>query len=301
MTDLGEIHYMLKVEVRRNRSERLISLSQERYIESILEKYGGAKLRVRSVPLSPHVTLTPEATLKGEEVFAQPYPYRNVVGSLQYLVRGSRPDIANAVRELSKFLTRYNKSHWEAALGLLGYLKGTKDYGLVYDGKMSSKITYQLYSDASFGTQSPDRKSVLGYLSMLAGGCVSYCSRRDTILATSTMYAEIASVSEGCKESEWLWELLKELGFEQKGPIVFWCDNTSAISVIENPMHHRASKAIEIKYLYARKLHEEGRIVMKYCPTDDMIADILTKSLSVGKFTKFRAAMGVKKISVIRE
>ena len=296
MTDLGELHYMLKIEIQRDRAKRLLSLSQEKYIREIVRKYGGSELSVRSVPLDPKLRLVPEETLKGEEVFAQPYPYRSLIGSLQYLVRGSRPDIANAVRELSKFLTRYNKTHWEAAVGVLGYLKGSVQYGLVYDGNVGRQITYQLYSDASFATQLPDRKSVLGYLSMLGGACVSYCSRSDTILATSTMYAEIAAVSEGCKESEWLWDLLKELGFEQKGPIVYWCDNQAAINVIENPTNHKASKAIEIRYLYARKLFEEGRIVMRYCKSEDMIADILTKSLNVGQFLKLRTALGVRKI-----
>lgn len=296
MTDLEELHYLLKVEIRRDRKKKLMSLSQERYIESLLKKYG-PEVKVRSLPMNPDAKLVPEAHLKGEEVFAQPFLYRNLIGSYQYLVRGSRPDIAYTVRVLSQYLTRYNRTHWEAALWLLGYLKGTIRFGIVFDGTKCQKITYQLYSDASFGTQLPSRKSVLGYLSMLAGACVSYCSRGDTVLATSTMHSEIAAVSEGCKESEWLWELLGELGFKQEGPIVFWCDNTAAINVIENPTNHKGSKAVEIRYLYARKLAEEGRIVMKYCKTEDMIADLLTKPLrEVGKFKRLRTRMGVREV-----
>ena len=71
-----------------------------------------------ATPMSNFINLNPETVLKGEDVFKQPYPYRELVGALQYLVRGSRPDIANAVRVLSKF-TCYNKTHFTAAKRIL--------------------------------------------------------------------------------------------------------------------------------------------------------------------------------------
>ncbi|OWZ10390.1 polyprotein [Phytophthora megakarya] len=87
--------------------------------------------------------------MSAEQIATQPYDYRGIVGSLQYLVRGKRLDIANAVRELSKFLSCYNRTHWDAARRVLKYLKGTSTYGLLLDGK-TSDVKYEVYTDASF-------------------------------------------------------------------------------------------------------------------------------------------------------
>ena len=107
-----------------------------------------------------------------EEIYRQEYPYRELVGSLHYLVSGTRPDIANAVRTLSKFLTCYNKSHWQAGLRVLKYLKGSSDYGLVYNGA-NKNVVYDVYTDASFGNADENRKSVSGYLIKIAGATIS--------------------------------------------------------------------------------------------------------------------------------
>jgi len=90
-------------------------------------------------PQAKRVVLEKEVKLTPDQISAQPFDYRGLVGSLMYLVRGTRPDIANAVRELSKFLSCYNKSHYKAAQRVLKYLKGTSTYGLVFDEKKTVK------------------------------------------------------------------------------------------------------------------------------------------------------------------
>ncbi|OWZ08854.1 polyprotein [Phytophthora megakarya] len=97
--------------------------------------------------------------MSAQQIAAQDFDYRGLVGSLQYLVRGIRPDIANAARELSKYLSCYNKTHWVAARRVLKYLKGTSTYGLLLDGN-SRTVTYEVYTDASFACQTKERKSV---------------------------------------------------------------------------------------------------------------------------------------------
>ena len=215
-----------------------------------------------------------------------------------YLVRGTRPDIANAVRELSKFLSCYNETHWRAARRVLKYLKGTSMYGLVYDGT-SKEVVYELYTDASFANTSEDRKSVTGYVSILADACVSWKSCRQDNITLHTAEAELVAVSEGVKESEWLWFLLEELGIQQNKPITVWCDNKGAIGMVKNPGHHGSSKHIQIKYLYPREVYEKKRIDIKYCSTMDMIADALTKALPHLQFCKLRELMGLWDLSKI--
>ena len=296
MSDLGPIHYMLKIQVERDRENKLTILSQEKYIKDLLREYDMTDCKPVATPQDVNEELVPETTLQGEDVFKQPYKYRNLVGSLQYLVRGSRPDLANAVRELSKFLTSYNSTHWQAALRILKYLKGTSTHGLVYDGKIDKNIMYQIYTDASFGNKNEGRKSVTGYVSMMAGACISSRSVKQDNVTISTSEAELVAASEGARESAWLWYLLEELGFPQKEPVRLWYDNTAAIAVIKNPANHKANKHIEIRHLYTRALHEKGQLDVQYCSTHDMIADIFTKALPTKQFSKLRNMLGVKEI-----
>ena len=295
MKDLGDIHYMLKMEIKRDRKNKLLSISQHKYIQDLLIKYDMVECNIVDTPQAVSVVLEKEDKLTEDEIRAQPYDYRGIVGCLIYLVRGTRPDIANAVRELSKFLSCYNESHWRAAKRVLKYLKGTSKYGLVYNGT-KSEVVYEIYTDASFANATEKRKSVTGFVSILAGACISWKSARQDCTSLFTAQSELIAVSEGVKESEWLWVLLSELNSKQTKPINIWCDNTAAISIIKNPINFSSTKHIEVRYLYAREVHEKKRIDIKYCSTNNMIADALTKALPKVQFQKLRALMGIRNV-----
>ena len=132
MKDFGEIGYILKMEVTRDTEKKQMTIFQKKYIMDLLKKFGVEDLKVATTPQRKDEELVAESNMSKEMIAAQPYDYRGLVGSLQYLVRGTRPDIANAVWKLSRFLSCYNKSHYEAAIRVLAYLKGTSDYGLYY-------------------------------------------------------------------------------------------------------------------------------------------------------------------------
>jgi hypothetical protein len=295
MKNLGEAHYLLKMEIKRDRSKRMLSLSQHKYIHDILTRYKMEECNIEPTPQAKSVVLEKEISMTPLEIAAQPFDYRGLVGSLMYLVRGTRPDIANAVRELSKFLSCYNKTHWRAAQRVLKYLKGTSKYGLVYDGTCK-EIVYELYTDASFANANEDRRSVTGYVAILADACITWKSARQDSVSISTAESELVAVSEGIKESEWLWFLLQELGFGQNHPISCWCDNQAAISIVKDPISHSSTKHIDTKHMYARDVHDQKRIQRKYCCTSDMIADALTKALPQTQFEKPREAMGVRNL-----
>ena len=89
---------------------------------------------------------------------------------------------------------------------------------------------------------------------------------------------------------------MEELGFIQTEPITVHCDNTAVVAIAKNPGNHNGTKHIEIRHLYIRHLVDQGRANIKYCLTEDMIADILTKAISTRLFLKLRQMLGVKKI-----
>ena len=255
------------------------------------------KCETAMTPQIPGQQLPPETTLTPDQVKSLGYPFPELVGALLHLARGTRPDIANACRVLSKFLTRHNKTHWIAALRVLRYLKGTSNYGLVFDGTLQDQVTYQLYSDASFANTDEERKSVTGYTVMMAGGPISTKSTKQGNITVSTAEAELVACSDACRESEWIWFLLEELGYKQTRPIQIHCDNQSVVAIAKNPGNHNGTKHIEIRHLYVRHLIDQKRATIKYCWTEDMIADILTKAISTRLFLKLRHMMGVKVIS----
>jgi len=78
-----------------------------------------------------------------------------------------------------------------------------------------------------------------------------------------------------------------EIEDTQEEPIVLNIDNQGAMKLAENPVHHKRTKHIDIKYHHLRELVENQEILLKYCPSEDMMADILTKNLSKQKHIKF--------------
>ena len=294
-TDLGEIHYLLKMEICRDRKNRILTISQRRYIEDLIARYGQQNAPIAPTPQSANCTLEPEVKMTEKEVYSQPYKYRELVGALQYLVRGTRPDIANIVRELSKFLTRYNVSHWKAALRVLRYLKGSSSYGLVFQAKdqAGTNLDFELFTDASFGNKEENRRSVTGYLLRVAGAVISARSARQNNISLCTAESELIAASEGVRELEWVWILLEELKISLKNPIPLWCDNMAAIASIKNAGNHSGTKHIEIRNLYVREVAEKKRVEVKYIKSENQTADILTKALATSQFLKLRSRLGV--------
>ena len=294
MKDLGDINYILKIEVTRNRESKTLQMSQRKYIKDLLKKYNMEECSEANSPQSD-IVLQPEKIMNPAEIAAQPYDYRGLIGSLQYLVRGTRPDIANAVRDLSRFLACYNETHWKEARRVLKYLKKTSNYGLFMDGN-DQTIEYEVYTDASFACREKERKSVSGYCVKMASTCISWSSSKQDSVALSTTESEIIALSEGLKESEWLYHILKELGFVHKLPIQVWCDSIGAIKTCTNPGNHKSTKHIETRHLFGRDLTEKGRVIISYLNTTEMLADCLTKALSGKQFEKLRYGMGIREL-----
>ena len=158
-----------------------------------------------------------------EEALDQPL-YQSVVGSLMYLATCTRPDIAYAVGMLARFSSKPNQSHWTAAKR---YLRGTVNFGILYRGE-SGVLGY---SDADWAGDADDRKSTSGYMFLIAGGPVSWKSRKQSTVALSTAEAEYVALSTAVQECMWMQRLLSELGNPPDGPTTILEDNQSSIAM----------------------------------------------------------------------
>jgi len=210
-----------------------------------------------------------------------------------YDMIGTRPDIAYAVSQVSQFSAQPNTTHDAAVQRILRYLKGTKDLGITYGGK-DANLTLNAYTDADLAG-SEDRRSTSGYVFMLAGGIVSWSAKRQSTVALSTTEAEYMALTQATKEHVWMRTLLRELGrlSNLESSKTVHIDNNSAIDLAHNPEYHARTKHIDVQYHFVREQVEQKNINLTYCPTDIMIADIMTKSLAKGTHEKLRGMMGM--------
>jgi hypothetical protein len=168
---------------------------------------------------------------------------------------------------------------------ILRYLKGTSNYGLRYKDNSGSEITG--YSDADWAGDTGDRKSTSGYVFIQAGATISWKSSKQKCVALSTAEAEYVALSAAVQEAIWLQQLTRDLLNKNIGEMTVHEDNQSTISLAKNQHSHGKTKHIDIKYHYIRDMVEAGRIKLSYCPTEDMIADIPTKGLSMKQLRNF--------------
>ena len=140
ITDLGELHWILGIEVKRVHERRTIHLSQRLYINSMLRRYGFDDLKPVSLPMETSIQLTSaqSPSTMQEVAHMRNIPYHEAVGSLTYASLGTRPDITYAVQTVSHFSKNPGQAHWEAVKRIFRYLKGSKEFWLTYGGQQMS-------------------------------------------------------------------------------------------------------------------------------------------------------------------
>ncbi|KAL3835280.1 hypothetical protein ACJIZ3_003671 [Penstemon smallii] len=282
MKDLGPAKQILGVRITRDRKAKKLWLSQERYIEKVLQRFNMGNAKVVSTPLALHFKLSMKQSPSTDEekAYMQKIPYASAVGSLMYAMVCTRPDIAHAVGIVSRFLSNPGKEHWEAVKWIMRYLRGSSDLRLCFG---SEKPTLIGYTDSDMAGDIDSRKSTSGYLVSFAGGAVSWQSRLQKCVALSTTESEFIAITEACKELLWMRRYLQELGFEQERYVLF-CDSQSAIHLGKNSTFHSRSKHIDVRYHWIRDVLNDRLVELEKVHTDDNGADMLTKALPKGKF-----------------
>jgi len=269
------------------RGRQGISLTQTGYIQDMLRKFNMINCRASSVPLQPNVDLVPA------EVTDTELPFRELIGSLLFLARVTRPDIMFAVSKLAQFSQSYDNSHWSTAKDVLRYISGTPTLGLEYK-RRSGDVTLSGFTDSDYAGDKMTRRSTSGFCFLINDSIISWCSQKQEVVALSSTEAEYIALCAGAKEACWLRKFAEDLGVTQTAPTEIKVDNTSAIRLVENPEFHKRTKHIDIRYHFTRELVEEKKIAIEYVSTDDQLADILTKPLSKTKHNEMKIKMGLK-------
>ncbi|KAL0301480.1 UNVERIFIED_CONTAM: Retrovirus-related Pol polyprotein from transposon TNT 1-94, partial [Sesamum radiatum] len=209
-------------------------LSQRGHVEKVLDRFGMSKAKPMITPLANHFKLSIEQCPKTDrevEDMAK-VSYASAVGCLTYAIVCTRPDLAHAISQVCKHMSKPGRHYWEAVKWIFRYLKGTVGHGIIFGSQQNDPLVVG-YVDSDYATDLDDRRSKTGYVFTLGGGLICWKLTVQSIMALSTTEVEYMTVAEAAKEALWLSGLSKELGVEQGG-VQLHCDSQSAIYLAKN-------------------------------------------------------------------
>lgn len=274
----------LGVDVHRDADKGTTFLSQKDYAEDLVASFGLADAHPVKLPYDPGLVIDDEFDDSVDSA-----EYARGTGSLNWLATKTRVDLARTVGILSKFNARPTKKAWGALKHALRYVKGTTHYGITYTAPqpgagIDSCPIPKAYSDADWGGPlTGNRRSVSGYVFMLAGGPIAWKSINQTSVATSSNESEFMAASEAARQAlhlQWLIEELRIYDDDRELPtMTLHLDNQGAVALCKRAMPSKGSKHIEIRHHFVREKYRDGQLLIGAIPTKDMAADGLTKPL----------------------
>jgi len=281
--DRGELQWVLRMGVARDRARRTITVSQEQYAARVVAKYlppDGAP-RSYDSPLDHTEALSVEqAPSLGSPEHSAMAPHRaaymSIVGALLWLAAGTRPDLTYAVSLLARFCSNPAPAHRAALLRVLAYVSASASRCLVFSPDGTAEVG--VYSDASWAA----KHSVSGGLVYYLGCPVVWWSRLQKSVAASTAEAEYFAAALASREGVFIRDFLESIGFPVTKPTPLYLDSKAALDLTADPVAFRKTKHI-LRHAYELRDRVLRRVFApEFVPTDDQLADILTKALRVG-------------------
>lgn len=248
---VNEPRYFVGLEIERNRQKKMVKIHQASYIEKLVDKFKLTDAKISNVPLNPTIKYSSDMCPKSKEKELEmaSNPYNQLLGSLQFVVNLTRPEIAYAVNLLSRFKVNSRKQHWEGTKQIVRYLKGTIGQGLSYSGSTEELSNLKAYTQTLTGQGTRTIASqTSGYVMMMCGGPISWASRKQECNALSSLESEYiaAAAAAEVQEAKWLRRLLETLN-NRECNVELLVDNQGAIQSIHSTEFHRRTKHIHNK------------------------------------------------------
>jgi len=280
VNDLGVLDHILQMSIEWQPFGKGVSISQRRYIMETAEKYNIDSCKPQQTPMEKGLQLTPALVCDAS------LPYRNIIGALLWIARGSRPDIMFSVIYLAKFASCHDAQHFKAAKRVLRYLVTTVDQKLTFHQQPKvGELKIITYTDSDWAGDHSDRRSFSGSVVFLNGCAVSWNCKKQATVALSSVEAEYMALSDATRETLYVHNLLSEF-FTLSLPIAIDMDNIGAGHIAENDVNNKLTKHIDIKHHFVRHYIKAKIIELFYVPTADNVADVFTKALGPETFTK---------------
>ena len=295
---LGEMKHFIGCHLIHDKNKETIWIHQPKLLKNLKE--GFEKLvksnREYQTPGAPHtVIIRPQP---GDPLISSEdqKKFRSGVGMLLYLVKHSRPDIANAVRELSKVADGATTAHWNALMRTIKFVLDTEDYGLkIKPSKRKGMFYLEGISDSEYAGDKDTRISVYGYILYFCGAPIAWKSKAGKSVTLSSTEAEYFGLSEISKEVIFVKNVLDTMGIEIEYPIIIKVDNVGAIYLAHNYTTGQRTKHIDIRTHFVREYIEDGIIKVIFVKSEDNDADILTKN-PTEKIFKRHASKNVEEV-----
>jgi hypothetical protein len=283
--NLGNVKEFLCMHIVRKNSS--IYLDQTVYLSKVLQCFGQTNAKYANTPLPEGYHPSPNEGTMDPKLRTQ---YQQIIGSLMYIMLGTRPDVAYAVTKMVQHAANPSQDHLDRALHICRYLAGTSNYALVYNGKSNKGLI--ACTDSDWASNPVDCRSTTGYMVKLADGIFSWNSRAQCTVAMSSTEAEYMSLSDTSQQLVWIKVLLSELGINL-GPIPLCRDNQGSIFMASNPVQEHRIKHIDICFHYVHEVVQQHKVELFFINGVENPADMFTKNLGRTKFTQFRATLGL--------
>ena len=262
-----------------------VSAKKIGYVEGLLRRYNDS--------IDNKVVVTPSDTLlftddgNGEPV-NQTW-FSSLLMSLMYIALRTRPDIIKEVAYLSTHMQNPTKNDVPKLVRILRYLNGTKDRGITFS---NDDMNLSVWIDASYAIHD-DAKSQSAVVITVGDhqGPLYVRATKQKYMTTSSTWSELAAIHDGMSTILWCRQLLEDLGFKQ-APTTIYQDNQSTIKLAyKGEGASAATKHLKVRYFYVKENLDSKEIAIEYCPTDYMIADIMTKPTDARRFGYHRDRM----------
>ncbi|MBW0532418.1 hypothetical protein O181_072133 [Austropuccinia psidii MF-1] len=275
---LGQANLLLGIKIHHDID--FIRLTQEHYVESVLDLYGMNDCRSVATPLIPNEHLKAATLNELEEFEKSNLNYRSAIGSLSYISTATRPDILYAVSALSQFLKKLGMNYWKAFMDVLRYLRGTSSMCISYKRGIIHEAV--AYSDADWGNCRVTRRSVSGHLILFNEGLVIWKTKKQPTVSLSSAEAEYKLLCNLASEVLWFQQFCEEVELTNNSqPMKIYEDNQGCIDTANSDCNanSRRMKHVEIQLHFIREVIKNSKILLVYTPTAAMLADFLTKSV----------------------
>ena len=272
--DLGEAKEYLGLRITRDQVKETLKLDQITYTDKVVKHFKLDNAKIAHTPLPSGYNPLPNPTPSTSNLHSH---YQSVIGSLLWIMLGTHPDITQAVIKMSQFSSNPSEDHLQKALYIMRYLLGTRPLCIKYDG--ASTTGFVAYSDTDWAGDHETHRSTSGYAIFLGEGIVSWLSRWQWEIPSSSTEAEYVGMTEVAKQLSWIRNLLSKLKF-QLCPIPLLVDNQGAIFLASNPAQEGHTKHIEIPEHFIHECIHDGKIKLYYVPTTEQVADTFTKNLT---------------------
>ncbi|OIT20722.1 retrovirus-related pol polyprotein from transposon tnt 1-94, partial [Nicotiana attenuata] len=278
INDLGDLYFFLGVRV--SRTSACLHLSQAKYARDILDRAGLIGCKPVATPVSSSTSLDSSLSSAVDNSL-----YRNLVGALQYLTL-TRPNICYAINSASQHIQSPQSHHFSEVKRILRYVAGTLHHCLLL--RPSNSISLTAYSDADWAGCPDTRRSASISLLFFGNNLISWSSKKQHTVSRSSTEVEYRAMAHTVADILWVQELLRDLHIYLPDPPLVYCDNISALYLTVNPIYHSRTKHLAVDFHFVRERVASGSILVRYLPTYQQLADILTKGLVSQKFKHLR-------------